>query len=371
MKNVLFISDFILAKEQGAKRLSQAHEMTLCSIFGETNVDVIALNASDIPYSNRIVYVDKRITKIEKLLNVVMGMPFLLRRSAYKQIIKFCKQNRYDFIFIDHSIYGKVSKGIKKVSHSKIITFFHGIMQYQNEEYKKQNKTSIFYPVLQNNMKINESLAVQTSDKCILLNERDNINFMKYYRRYADAYFPVYYQGKEIKIVPHDYDENEFNILFVGGYFWPNIHGISWFVINVMPHLNKKIKLNIVGNGMEKLRSTLTRENVNVIGKVQNLDDWYNNADIVIGPIFEGEGMKSKTCEAIMYGKRYLGTEEALCGYPELREYQCDSEADFINSINAVYNAHLPKYSSKMREIYLKNYSPVKAENTLREIMGV
>ena len=334
-------------------------------------MDVVALNACDVPYSNRIIYVDKQVNKIEKFLNVIMGMPFLLRKSAYKKILCLCKRNQYDFIFIDHSIYGKVSKGIKKILHSKVITFFHGIMQYQNEEYKKHNKISILYPILQRNMRINEEIAVQTSDKCILLNERDDNNFVKYYGHHADAYFPVYYHGKDIKIALRDYDQNAFNILFVGGYFWPNIHGITWFVNNVMPCLNKDIKLNIVGNGMEELRSILTRENVNVIGKVQELDDWYNNADIVIGPIFEGEGMKSKTCEALMYGKRYLGTEEALCGYPELQKYKCDSAEDFIKAIDALYRAHLPKYSPTMREIYLEKYSPEKAEITLREIMGV
>ena len=44
---------------------------------------------------------------------------------------------------------------------------------------------------------------------------------------------------------------------------------------------------------------------------------------------------------------------------------------DFIKAIDAIYKAQLPKYSSKMREIYVENYSPEKAEITLREIMGV
>ena len=66
---------------------------------------------------------------------------------------------------------------------------------------------------------------------------------------------------------------------------------------------------------MEELREDLTRNNVTVVGSVENLDEWYNKADLVVGPIFKGEGMKTKTCEALMYGKRYLGTDEALEGY--------------------------------------------------------
>ena len=32
-------------------------------------------------------------------------------------------------------------------------------------------------------------------------------------------------------------------------------------------------------------------------------------------PIFEGSGMKLKTCEALMFGKNIIGTPEAFAGY--------------------------------------------------------
>ena len=43
---ILFISDFILAEEQGAKQSTKAHYQTLKDIFGVDNVDVAALNST-------------------------------------------------------------------------------------------------------------------------------------------------------------------------------------------------------------------------------------------------------------------------------------------------------------------------------------
>ena len=41
---------------------------------------------------------------------------------------------------------------------------------------------------------------------------------------------------------------------------------------------------------------------------VDCLETWYEKADVVISPIFLGSGMKTKTAEALMYGKPILGT---------------------------------------------------------------
>lgn len=66
-------------------------------------------------------------------------------------------------------------------------------MQYQNQEYKRHNKISLFYFLPAINMKQNEIKTVKYSDKCLVLNERDNENFKRYYKKCADEYLPVYY----------------------------------------------------------------------------------------------------------------------------------------------------------------------------------
>jgi len=367
---ILFVSDFIQAIEQGAKRLTYAHYSTLCEIFGTENVDIVSLNATDSIDSNlelkkHIVYYEKRRSKFEKLRSIFCGVPFLISRKGENRVVHLCEKNQYSCVFVDHSIYGHLVKKIRVKANIPVVSFFHGIMQYQNIEYKKLNKTSPLYFLPCYNMKKNERDTVKYSSRLLLLNKRDEKNLKKFYNRGTKDFLSVYYNDTA-KI--EQKADDVFRILFVGGYFWPNVHGITWFVERVMPNLPQDIHLLIVGNGMDKLATSLTRKNVKVVGRVESLDGVYNNADVVVGPIFEGEGMKSKTCEALMYGKMFLGTSEALIGYDELKDNECNSDEDFIKRILQVRAKKHSKYYQEYRDLYLKKYSPQMAKNVLNNL---
>ena len=71
---------------------------------------------------------------------------------------------------------------------------------------------------------------------------------------------------------------------------------------NVYPHVNISVK--IVGKGMNKLREHYNiPDNIEVISDVPDLKPYFEEADLMILPIFKGSGMKVKTCESLMYGK--------------------------------------------------------------------
>lgn len=360
---VLFISDFILAEEQGAKKSTIAHYESLKDIFGADNVQVVALNSTYSTDDINIIYKKVKQSKLKILESILLGVPFLMSKSDENEILRLCKINDYALIFVDHSIYGSVIEKIRKVCDTPVVSYFHGIIQYQNEQFSKNNKIRFRDRLVWKNIKKNEQDTVKYSNCCLILNERDNRNLEKYYGVKSKYLFPVYYT--DTANIDKTVHTDEFTLLFVGGYFWPNIQGITWFVDNVMPKVNSQIMLYIVGNRMEELREKLARKNVTVVGGVKNLDEWYNKADVVVGPIFKGEGMKTKTCEALMYGKRYLGTDEALEGYEGLDDYRCNSKGEFIERINELYESRPPKFSSEMRKLYEDKYSPQMAKKLL------
>ena len=363
---VLFISDFILAAEQGAKQSTRAHLKSLREIFGKDSVDIVSINSKNKVNDEHFVYIGNAPTKFIKLKNIISGSCFFLSKEGENTIVDLCTKEKYSLVFIDHSIYGHLSKRIKEKCGIPIVAYFHGIMAFQTEEYKKNNRTSVFYAIPALNTKYNEKLTVKYTDKCLLLNKRDENNLVRIYGRHADEYLPVYYDDTA-KIEKIGQTE-KFEMLFVGGYFWPNVHGIRWFVKNVMTRLDSDFHLTIVGNGMDKLNDELSSEKVSVYGRVETLDSFYNIADVVVGPIFMGEGMKTKTCEALMYGKRYIGTDEALEGYEGLDQYRCNSANEFIEKIVEMKRQHNAKYNPEMREIYLKYYSPQMASERLTKL---
>lgn len=96
------------------------------------------------------------------------------------------------------------------------------------------------------------------------------------------------------------------------------------------------------------------------LGYVQKLSTVLLNADYIISPIFKGSGMKVKTCESLMYGKNIIGTWEAFEGY-EI-DYQkvgaiCNTEEEFIYTLNNFCSAKKEKFNKYSRECFLEKYS--------------
>lgn len=104
-------------------------------------------------------------------------------------------------------------------------------------------------------------------------------------------------------------------VLFVGSKYYPNIIGIRWFYKEVLPQLGYDFELKIVGRGTEFLAEEFNDERVKVVGTVDSVEPFYQDADIVIAPLFDGGGMKCKTVEAVGYGKYLVGTTESLQGF--------------------------------------------------------
>lgn len=82
-----------------------------------------------------------------------------------------------------------------------------------------------------------------------------------------------------------------------------------------MPKLNNNIIINIVGRGTEILKKELTDCRIRIYGSVDSLAPYYMGADVIIAPLFDGGGMKTKTVEALSYGKSIVATDEGLEGF--------------------------------------------------------
>ena len=107
-------------------------------------------------------------------------------------------------------------------------------------------------------------------------------------------------------------------------------------------------------------KKELERDNVKVIGTVEDLSVYYNLADAVIMPIFFGNGMKVKTAEAMMYGKTTFATQEALEGYDieSVRDrgiYECNTKEEFVEKIRKNVSVH-STINQQVRQIFLEKY---------------
>ncbi len=360
---VLFLSEYLMQKEEcGGKRSATIHYEIIVDLVGRDNVDAIVLHH----YGNSYIRSDHYMfesykNKIQALANVLAGNSRLISNRIIKEVVKMVKEKQYDAVFVDNRILADVLPSIKKVNRNiKIITNFHGISKYTFWENIILRKKWWQMPVRLGDVN-SEKKAARYSDVCCFLNQRDLEHFKKYYGIRSHVFLPSVlsdiYNPADIDCAMK-YDD--FNLLFVGGYFEPNNEGIVWFVRNVIPKLDIRIQLYVVGNHIERVVDEFKlkqSENVHFIGFVKDLNPWYQCANIAIGPIFSGDGMKTKTAEALMFGKVVVASKEALVGYENITGYECNAEEDFVKIISMLYADNLPKFNLHNRSRYLEEFS--------------
>jgi glycosyltransferase involved in cell wall biosynthesis len=201
-----------------------------------------------------------------------------------------------------------------------------------------------------------ERLAVRHSTRIVMLSARDSAALVRRFGRGADAIVPLALEDSHgPNAVPARRGEPPY-VLFVGGGFFGNIEGLRWYARTVAPGL--PIRTLVVGRGLESIGPL--HANVELVGAVDDLSPWYAGAALVIAPILSGSGMKTKVAEALMHGKRVVGTGEAFAGYaPEVvaANHQCDDPAAFAAAISATLADPPPAFDPALRELYERRHS--------------
>ncbi|MGE9313497.1 glycosyltransferase [Niabella sp. CJ426] len=309
-------------------------------------------------------------TKFKTLMANLNGYMGGLNPVDCKNIFHIIKSQEVSHVFIDSSILGRLANMIRqKFEELRIITFFHNVEYLYFKELrrvtgKKQHILSILAA------KYNEKAAVKYSDVIATLNTRDSNFLFQIYGRKADENLHTSFDDRFLETNVISTPKNGPRIiLFIGAYFFANIEGVRWFCKEVMPEL-KNYMFYIVGKDFEVLQQELNSTNVNVVGSVDDLDEYYYNADIIVSPIFSGGGMKTKIAEALMFGKTIVGTTEAFEGY-ELDFSKvgklCNTKAEYVSYFKDLV---LPpnKFNHYSRTVFLNNYQYSYFVNKLKNL---
>jgi hypothetical protein len=345
LMKMLFISyRDVKDKSFGGSQCTNRNYLSFCELVGFENVEVL-----DLTFGLKKSFFHK----ISKRVNYLFGFKSGLSHKTIKLIIKHAIGK--DYVFIDTSSYGIIAYYLKKEKFKgEIICFFHNV-EYNIALQKTKLNPLNFWQLIINYL--NEKNAIRYSDKIVVLNKRDKDELDRLYN------------GKNIKIIPislfdtYKVQQKKLTsmpptLIFIGNNWYANIHGLKWFINNVLESVN--IKLQIIGSGMDVLQKEFVHPKIEFLGYVPDLSINLINADYVICPIFIGGGMKVKTCEALMFGKNIIGTKEAFEGY-EI-DYKkvgamCNNKEEFIDTINHFCTVKREKFNEYSRNCFVNKYS--------------
>lgn len=337
----------------GREQLSRLHSAALLELFGDRFERLELIESGG----------------LSRVFGYINGVSHASIEYVCTQIKRFGAEK----VFLDGSNLGRLAEGIaKRCSDVEISTFFHNCEARFFLGALRQHPSLRAAGVLMANY-IAERNAVRFSDKLICLSERDSRQLRRLYGRSGTHILPMAMQDQLPKDLPEMLPPKPGKYaLFVGGTFYANRQGIEWFVDHVAPRA--PIKTYVVGKGFEQWKGKLERKgNVEVVGSVDSLLPWYLGAQVVIAPIFDGSGMKTKVAEALMFGKRVIGTPEAFSGYEDIAARVgtcCESPDEFVAAlVTEAQRAHAGVNRS-LREIYEQHYSFKAACQRLEEILS-
>jgi glycosyltransferase involved in cell wall biosynthesis len=184
----------------------------------------------------------------------------------------------------------------------------------------------------------------------------------------------IHYSQPEVKPIT-DYSNPHFYHL--GSMNWqPNKDAVQRLTNSIFPSLYKKLpesKLIIAGSFLNKESFKVNDKNIQVVGFVEDLDQFYHSNGIFISPIESGSGVRIKLLEAMNYGAPIITSHAGAKGI-ELCDQLiiCDTDTEFIEraielSSNEEMRAKLGKKASKfVRE----NYSIERNAERLKEVLN-
>ena len=274
-------------------------------------------------------------------------------------------------VWLDGSNLGRLAAAIKRrLPAVEILTFAHNVEARFFFGGLRHRPGPRALAVLAANYAA-ERQACRHSDRLLALSERDSALFRTVYGRAADDILPMAIEDRGL---PSDHLQaaSPVSLLFVGGAFYANLHGMRWFAKEVAPRLS--VKTVVVGRGFEAYRGELEASGqIEVVGGVADLAPYYAAASAVVAPIFDGSGMKTKVAEALMHGKRVIGTREAFSGYEAVAAeagWRAENLQEWVHLVEAVVAAPRAPHDPNLRALFDRHYSCAALSAGISGILG-
>jgi len=149
--------------------------------------------------------------------------------------------------------------------------------------------------------------------------------------------------------------------------FWPNRDAFELLCEQWAPALRELgWKTIVAGIGSERLSSA---SNIEILGQVNDLADFYSRVDIALAPIRLGGGVKVKIIEALMYGRPVIASSYALQGFPSDLADSISTVTDIAPDFSSIIERALG--SQEPLALARKYFSPEAWEQKIERMLGV
>lgn len=218
---------------------------------------------------------------------------------------------------------------VEYASLSKLVTLLpaniikvvdtHDVFAYRNKRIRNEGGFSAwmsYFPWQENKMlkRFNTVLAIQSMEysyfKNMLKNSQTSVKLVDI----LESVVPQKNQGSK-----------RFKIGFIGAKSRHNFDGLKIFIEQHWQKVQQGIpeaSLSIAGAIYSEFE-VYESVGIKMLGRVDSIEKFYDDVDVIINPTFAGSGLKIKSVEALRYGKLLITTPEGSAGLEEGIEKGC------------------------------------------------
>lgn len=250
--------------------------------------------------------------------------PFL-----YFKIRSIIRQQKVTHLMLEHPYLGWLGWLIKHTTHIRIIIHSHNI---EAERFRSTGKW--WWRIL----RFYERFTHRMADVNFFISDEDRNYAMEHYGLKKERCTTITYgfdfkqstsshtrqQARTRLCQLHQIPENH-RILFFNGTldYPPNLNALEIILHNINPVLQQSVDFPytfiICGKNLPASMNGLKAyENSNIIyaGFVEDINLYFNGADLFVNPVTEGGGIKTKLVEALGAGMNAVSTPEGAIGVP-------------------------------------------------------
>lgn len=308
---------------------------------------------------------------MQRLMNILCRQSYGMSRQVSRRLDELTKKNTR-LAFFNCSIYGAAVKKLHRRGIRTAVFYYNVESRFYYEKYK--SKKNLLNYVMYRYVLQQEKLSTKYSDIVITLNQRDSDDLCRTYGRRADFCSPTSFEPVSQEFIEKGQNKKKTGkkyLLFAGGINFANIEGIEKFIKNVLPKID--FDLCIIGNCCKELKKIIKTDDyprLHLLGFVKDIEKAYMQASAVIVPVYHGSGMKTKTVEALKYGKYVFGTPEAFAGIPI--DYSkagalCKDDQEFIDNINLWGQEEHDLFHAYSYYFFMKHYTKEAVTAKFRE----
>jgi glycosyltransferase involved in cell wall biosynthesis len=237
-------------------------------------------------------------------------------KNVERELERILQEEEFDLIILESLYTAEYTDCIKNHSKAKVLMRAHNVEHEIWEGLAEEENSMIkrwYLKKLSVSLKRRELELLSDIDSVVCITQSD-LNTL----RGLGIIAPMHVAPFGMEFGEYSEMDTVDHVFHFGSMDWkPNVQGVKWLMEEVWPKVRKsrpEARLILAGRNMPADITSIAQCGIEVVGEVENAEEFLKRDGIMTLPVLSGSGMRIKAVEGMATGKPLVGTALGVCG---------------------------------------------------------